>query len=179
MSLPSFSLAISNGLFLAFIAGIPLYAALKKVKVYESFVDGAKESFNLTVKIIPYLVGMIVAIGMFRASGGFDLLGKCLAPILSAIDMPPQVIPLAIMRPFSGSAANGILAELIHNYGGNSYIAKVAATMIGSTENTFYVIAIYFGVVAIRRTRYAIPAGLIADTVGILASVLVCHFVFK
>ncbi len=178
MSLQTISTNFANGLFLGIIAIIPMYAYCRKVKVYESFVEGAKDGFNITIKIIPYLVAMLVAIGMFRASGAFDVITSWLSPLLTKLGMPPQVLPLALIRPFSGSAANGLLAELIHTYGGNSYISKVAATMMGSTETTFYVIAVYFGAANIRRTRHAIPAGLIADAAGIIAAVIVCRLVF-
>ncbi|MFC3908170.1 spore maturation protein [Legionella dresdenensis] len=169
---------ISNGLLLVFVAGIPLYATVKKVNVFDSFVTGAKQGFETCVNIIPYLVAMIVAIGMLRASGFFELLGQLLAPAMQAIGMPSELLPLALMRPFSGSASNGIMAELIHNNGGDSMISKMAATMMGSTETTFYVIAVYFGAVGIKRTRHAIPAGLLADLTGVIASVVVCRYLF-
>lgn len=175
MSFSSIAHHISNGIFLSAVAGIPLYGYFKKVKVYESFVEGAKEGFHITIKILPFLVGMIVAISMFRAAGGFDILTVWLAPVLVWIGMPPEVLPLAVMRPFSGSASNGMLAELITTHGGDSFIAKVAATMMGSTETTFFVIAVYFGAASIKRTRHAVPVGLIADLVGILAAVWICH----
>ncbi len=178
MSIASVSTVISNGLFLSFVAGIPLYAACKKVPVYETFVDGAKDGFTLAVKIIPYLVGMVVAIGMFRAAGGFTLLAHWFAPLLRLLGVPEPVLPLALIRPFSGSASNSLLVGLIHQYGPNSFIAHVGATMMGSTETTFYVVAIYFAAANIRRTRHAIPAGLIADFVGVVASVWICRLVF-
>jgi spore maturation protein B len=168
----------SNLLFLSFVVGIPVYAAYKKINVFDSFVSGAKEGFQTIIRILPYLVAMLVAIGMLRASGFFDLMGTLLSPLLSRWGIPSDILPLALVRPFSGSAANGIMAELIHEYGGNSYIAHLAATIMGSTETTFYVIAVYFGCVAITRTRYAIPAGLLADAVGVIASIIVCHYMF-
>ncbi len=167
--------SLSNGIFLAVIAGIPMIAAYKSVRVYEVFVDGAKEGFELAIKIVPYLVAMLVAIGMFRASGGFDIIFGWLGPTLEKIGVPPAVLPLALIRPFSGSASNGILADIIKNFGPDAFVSHLAATMIGSTETTFYVIAVYFGVARIRRTRHAIPAGLIADFVGIVASIMVCR----
>ncbi len=173
-----FAVQLSNWMFLLFIAGIPLYAAYKKINVFDAFIVGAKQGFDVSVSIIPYLVAMMVAIGMLRASGFFNLLYQLLAPALSLIGMPPEVLPLALIRPFSGSASSGVMAELIHQYGGDSMIAKISATMMGSTETTFYVIAVYFGSVGIRRTRYAIPAGLLADLAGIIASVMVCRYVF-
>lgn len=169
----------SNYLFLAFVAGIPLYGAWRKIKVYEVFVEGAKDGFTIAIKIIPYLVAMLVAIGMLRAAGGIELLAKLLKPLLTKIGMPVEVLPLALARPFSGSASVGLMADLIHTHGGNSFIANLAATIMGSTETTFYVVAVYFGAVNIQRTRHAIPAGLVADLAGILASLWICQLVFK
>lgn len=169
---------LSNGILLFFIAGIPLYAMIKKVDVFDAFIIGAKQGFDTIVNIIPYLIAMMVAIGMLRASGFFELLGKSLGPVLIWIGMPPELLPLALIRPFSGSASTGIMAELIHQHGGNSFIAKAAATLMGSTETTFYVIAVYFGAVGIRRTRHAIPAGLLADLAGVIATVVVCRYLF-
>ncbi|AMP88705.1 spore maturation protein [Legionella pneumophila] len=169
---------LSNWMFLTFIVGIPLYAAIKKVNVFDAFIVGAKQGFDVSVKLIPYLVAMMVAIGMLRASGFFSLMSQILSPALAMIGMPSELLPLALIRPFSGSASTGVMAELIHKYGGDSFIAKTAATMMGSTETTFYVIAVYFGSVGIRRTRHAIPAGLLADLAGIIASVLICRYLF-
>lgn len=170
---------LSNWMFLTFIVGIPLYAAIKKINVFDAFIVGAKQGFDTSVSIIPYLIAMMVAIGMLRASGFFGLMDHWLAPVMAMIGMPPEVLPLALIRPFSGSASTGVMAELIHQYGGDSLIAKTAATMMGSTETTFYVIAVYFGAVGIRRTRHAIPAGLLADLAGILASVFICRYLFS
>lgn len=170
---------ISNFLFLTFVVGIPLYGAIKKVKVFDTFISGAKEGFDLIIGLIPYLIALMVGIGMLRASGFFEILNKILAPALSAIGMPSELLPLALIRPFSGGAANGVMVDLIQQHGGNSFIAKTAATMMGSTETTFYVIAIYFGSIGIRNTRHAIPAGLLADLAGIIASVCVCNYLFR
>ena len=169
---------LSNGLFLAFVVGIPIYGSYKKINVFDAFVEGAKQGFETTLGIFPFLIAMLIALGMLRASGFFELLSNVLSPCLSYIGMPSELLPLALIRPFSGGAATGIMAELIHEYGGNSFIAKTAATMMGSTETTFYVIAIYFGVVNIKKTRYAVLVGLLADLTGIIASVLVCHYLF-
>lgn len=169
---------LSNWILLAFIAGIPLYGMIKKIDVFDAFIVGAKQGFDTSVSIIPYLIGMMVAIGMLRASGFFELLAGWLGPVLASIGMPPELLPLALIRPFSGSASTGVMAELIHEHGGNSFIAKAAATLVGSTETTFYVIAVYFGAVGIRRTRHAIPAGLLADLAGIIATVVVCRYLF-
>jgi len=169
---------ISNWIFLMFVVGIPLYGAAKKINVFDSFIVGAKQGFDTSINIIPYLIAMLVGIGMLRASGFFELLGSVLAPAMVKIGMPAEILPLALIRPFSGSAATGVMAELIHTHGGNSYISAVAATMMGSTETTFYVIAVYFGAVNIKTTRHAIPAGLIADIVGVIAAVIVCRYLF-
>jgi len=170
--------SFSNWLFLAFVVGIPLYGAIKKLDTFDAFIVGAKQGFEISVSLIPYLIAMLVAIGMLRASGFFELLNHFLAPVLARLGMPAELLPLALIRPFSGSASTGVMAELIHTYGGDSLIAKMAATMMGSTETTFYVIAIYFGSVSIRRTRHAIPAGLLADTAGVIASVCICRYLF-
>ncbi len=169
---------LSNWVLLAFVVGVPLYGAIKKIDVFDAFIVGAKQGFDTSVSIIPYLIAMMVAIGMLRASGFFELLSTLLAPLLTAIGMPAELLPLALIRPFSGSAATGMMADLIHEHGGNSLIAKTAATLMGSTETTFYVIAVYFGAVNIRRTRHAIPAGLLADLSGIIASVCICRYLF-
>lgn len=169
---------ISNGIFLSFVAGIPLYAAIKKINVFDTFVNGAKQGFETSITIMPNLIAMMVAIGMLRASGFFELLNDVLASVLASTGMPAELLPLALIRPFSGSASTGIMAELIHEHGGNSFISKAAATMMGSTETTFYVVAVYFGAVGIKRTRQAIPAGLLADLAGVIASVAVCRYLF-
>ena len=169
----------SNWLFLLFVAGIPLFGFLRKVNVFESFVIGAKEGFEIVIRIIPYLVGIVVGVGMFRAAGGFTLIGHWLSPLFHALGFPPELLPFALVRPFSGTAAKGILAEIAQTFGGNSFLAHAAATMMGSTETTFYVIAVYFGAASIRRTRYAIGAGLLADLVGVIMAVVVTHWFFK
>lgn len=174
-----FANQLSNWMLLVFVVGIPLYAAaVKKINVFDAFIVGAKQGFDTVLNILPFLIAMMVAIGMLRASGFFGLMGQLLAPLMTLIGMPPEVLPLALIRPFSGSASIGIMAELIHQYGGNSLIAKTAATMMGSTETTFYVIAVYFGSIGISRTRHAIPAGLLADLAGIVASVMICRYLF-
>lgn len=169
---------VMNWIMLTFVVGIPLYASFKKVDVFDSFITGAKQGFELSITLIPYLVAMLVAIGMLRASGFFDLVYTALSPLLSKIGIPPEIIPLALVRPFSGGASMGVTAEIIHANGGDALVSKIAATMMGSTETTFYVVAVYFGAVSIRRTRHAIPAGLLADLAGIIASVYVCRYFF-
>jgi spore maturation protein B len=157
---------------------ITAYGYFKKVKVYEAFTEGAKEGFNTAVRIIPFLVAMLVAIGVFRASGAMDLFTRALSSITSLIGMPSETLPMALMRPLSGGGATGILGDIINTYGPDSYIGRVASTMMGSTETTFYVLAVYFGSVAIKNTRHALPAGLVADAVGLISAVLITRLVF-
>ena len=162
----------------ALIVGFPLYGLIKGVKVYEEFVEGAKEGFEVAVTIIPYLVAILFAIGMFRASGAMDFLIDALDPVLGLIGIPAEILPMAIIRPLTGSGSAGIVADMINQYGEDSLLVKMAATMFGSTETTFYVIAVYFGAVNVRKTRHAVPAGLFADLVGVLASVYVVYLLF-
>ncbi|PWU07827.1 MAG: nucleoside recognition protein [Verrucomicrobia bacterium] len=156
----------------------PLYAALKRIPVYEEFIEGAKEGFHTGIRIIPYLVAILVAIGMFRAAGGIELLSHWLRPIFQPLHFPPDLLPLALIRPLSGSGANGIFAELVQSHNPDSLVARIGGTFVGSSETTFYVLAVYFGAVSIRRTRQAVPAGLIADLTGLIVSVIICNFVF-
>lgn len=150
------------------------YGAIKKVKVYEQFVEGAKEGFNIAVRIIPYLVAMLVAISIFRSGGAMD---KWLIPVLSnftdLIGMPAEALPMALMRPLSGSGSLGIMAEIMSIHGPDSFIGILVSTFYGSTETTFYVLAVYFGAVNVKNTRYALPVGLIADVVGILSALFI------
>ncbi len=156
----------------------PLYAALRRVKVYEEFVEGAKEGFKTSVMIIPYLVAILVAIGMFREAGGIKLLSDLLKPALDAVGFPTELLPMSLVRPLSGSGSLGLFSDIVKEFGPDSLLARTAGTIFGSTETTFYVIAVYFGAVGVKRTRHAIPAGLIADTVGIIASVIICRMMF-
>ena len=166
-------------LAIPFLVGFfPLYAALCRVKVYEEFVEGAKEGFQVAIKIIPYLVAIISAVAMFRAAGGIALITTAIGPALAAISFPSELLPLALMRPLSGSGATGIFAELVKSQGPDSLISQMGATIMGGTETTFYVLAVYFGSVGIRRTRHAVPAGLCADLAGIAAAVVICNLVF-
>jgi spore maturation protein B len=160
------------------LAFFPLYAALKRVKVYEQFVEGAKEGFQVAVTIIPYLVAILVAVGLFRGAGGIALITDWMRPALNAVGFPADLLPMCLMRPLSGSGTLGMFTELVKEFGPDSLIARTGATIFGSTETTFYVIAVYFGAVSVRRTRHAVPAGLIADAVGIIASVIICKMMF-
>lgn len=151
---------------------------VKKVRVYEVFVEGAKEGFNVAVRIIPYLVAMLVAIGIFRASGAMELLTAVLSPLTNLIGMPAETLPMALMRPLSGSGSLGIMTELMKVHGPDSFIGILASTMYGSSETTFYVLAVYFGSVNIKNTRHAVPAGIIADVAGMLAAVGIVRLLF-
>ncbi|WKZ70789.1 MAG: nucleoside recognition domain-containing protein [Melioribacteraceae bacterium] len=154
------------------------YGIFKKVKIYESFVEGAKEGFQIAVRIIPYLVAMLVAIGIFRAGGAMEYLIALVTPATDLIGMPAEALPMAFMRPLSGSGALGIMAEIISVHGADSFIGVLVSTIMGSTETTFYVIAVYFGAVNISRTRYALTAGLLADLAGILGALFIVKFLF-
>ena len=157
---------------------ILILAWRNKVKVYEAFIDGAKEGFSVAIKIIPYLVAILVAIGMFRASGAMDIFVALFSPITNLIGMPAETLPVALMRPLSGSGALGLVTELMKQHGPDSFIGRVASTMWGSTETTFYVVAVYFGSVGVRRVRHSIAAGLVGDAVGLIMAVIICRLVF-
>jgi len=167
------------------VAAIPLiilsfviFAFIKKIKVYESFVEGAKEGFNVALKIIPYLVAMLCAIAIFRSGGGMDFLAYILTPVTNLIGMPAEAVPMAFLRPLSGSGSLGLMSEIMAANGPDSFLGVLVSTMFGSTETTFYVIALYFGSVNIRRTRHALAAGLIADAAGMLAALFIVKLLF-
>ena len=160
------------------IVGIPLYGLARRVPVYESFVEGGKEGFTLAVRIIPYLVAILFAVGMFRASGAMEALAAALGPVLGLIGFPPELLPMAIVRPLTGSGSAALVADLAQTYGVGDLRTRMGATMFGSTETTFYVIAVYFGAVGIKRTRHAVPAGLIADVSAMILAVWICRLLF-
>lgn len=155
----------------------PLYGALRGVAVYEEFIEGAKEGIQVALRIFPYLVAILVAVGIFRAAGGIDLMTLMMAPVLDLIGLPAQVLPLVLVRPLSGSAATGLFAEIVKACGPDSYAAQLAGTILGGTETTLYVLAVYFGSVAIRRGRHALAAGLLADAAGVAASLVICRLI--
>lgn len=155
----------------------PIYAAARGLKIYDEFVEGAKEAFNVILRIIPFLVTMLVAIGMFKGAGGIELLSRGLQPILTPLHFPTELVPLALMRPLSGSATLALLTDAVHQFGADNILSLMAATIYGSTETTFYVATVYFGSVGIKRTRHAILAGLLADLTGVIASVIICRAV--
>ena len=157
---------------------IPLVGIIRGVKVYDVFIEGAKEGFDVAVKIIPFLVGILVAIGMFRGSGAMDLLMAALRPIVVRTGFPAELVPLTILRSLTGSGSLAFTTDLIKTHGPDSLIARMAATLYGSSETTFYVLAVYFGAVGIRRTRHAVPAALVGDIVAAIVSVVVCAWMF-
>ena len=156
------------------------FGVARKVRIYEAFVEGAKDGFNVAIRIIPYLVAILVAVGMFRSSGALEAMITVIGPITSLFGMPPEALPMALLRPLSGSGAYGILASIIQdpNIGPDSYAGYLVSTLQGSTETTFYVLAVYFGAVQIRRIRFALVAALSADFAGIAAAVIICSVLY-
>lgn len=160
------------------LVAIPLIGLFRKVKVFDVFVEGAKEGFEVAIRIIPFLVGILVAIGMFRGSGAMDLLNASLRPFAAATGFPGELVPLAILRSLTGSGSLAFTTDLIKVHGPDSLLARMAATMYGSSETTFYVLAVYFGAVGVRRTRHAVPAALVGDIVAAVAAVAICVWMF-
>ncbi len=161
------------------ILGMLTVGFVRGVKVYEVFVKGAKEGFDLAVMIIPYLVAILTAVGMLRASGGLDRMVALVAPITELFGVPGEVLPLAILRPLSGSGAFGVTTEILQAHGPDSLIGNIASTMNGSTETTFYVLAVYFGSIGVHKIRHAVPAGLAADFAGVVASCWAVHWLLS
>jgi len=175
-----FGRSISPWIIPGLMLGFLLFGVVRRVRVYEVFVDGAKEGFQVAVTIIPYLVAILVAVGMFRASGAMEVLVRLIGGVTSSIGMPAEALPMALLRPLSGSGAYGILASIINNpqIGPDSYTGYLVSTLQGSTETTFYVLAVYFGAVQVRRIRHALPAALTADVAGIAAAVAICSALY-
>ncbi|MDB4894833.1 MAG: spore maturation protein [Firmicutes bacterium] len=162
----------------AMLALIPLWGAIRKVKVYDTFIEGAEDGLQVAVQIIPFMVGMMVALAIFRASGAMDLLARMIDPITSRLGFPTQILPLMIIRPLSGAGALAVTADLLKSQHPDSYIGRLASIMQGSTDTTFYVLTVYFGSVGIRKTRYAAGVGLLADVAGFLAALYACNWFF-
>ena len=160
------------------ICGVSLYGAARRVDVYEALVRGAGEGLETLLRIVPALVGLLTAVYMLRASGALDLAAQALGPLLERVGLPAELLPLMLVRPVSGSAALGVGAELIAAHGPDSYLGRTAAVMLGSTETTFYTIAVYFGAVGITKTRYAVPAALCADLTGFLVAAWAVRLLF-
>lgn len=154
---------------------IPLYAYCRGVRVYEVFLDGAREGFTTAVRLIPVLVGMLAVIGVFRASGALDALSQILAPLLAPIGIPSEILPLALIRPLSAGGALGYAGSIINSHGPDSYLGYLAAVVQGSMETTFYVITVYYGAVGVSKVRHSIWAGLSGDLAGFIAALLIAR----
>jgi spore maturation protein SpmB len=155
------------------IAGLVLFGWARGVKVYESVVEGAKDGFQVALRIIPFLVAILVAVGMFRDSGCLELFVRAVSPLTRRIGLPAEAVPMVVLRPLSGSGAYGVMSGILTGHGPDSYLGYLASTMQGSTDTTFYVLAVYFGAVGIKKTRHAVPAGLLADAAGMAAAVFI------
>ena len=158
---------------------IIVFGHFKRVPLFDTFIAGAKEGFQSSISILPSLVGLIMAVTMLSASGALELFTNWIAPVADFLGFPAHVLPLALLRPISGSGSTAVLTEIFQNYGADGFIGRVASVMMGSTETTFYAIAVYFGSVGIKKTRHAIPAALMADTTGYIMSVLAVNLFFR
>lgn len=170
--------AISLWALPVIIVAILTTGMVKKVPIYEVFTEGAKDGFKVAVNIIPYLVAIIVAISMLRASGTIEMLANALSAILTRFNVPADVLPVIFVRPLSGSAALGLFSDIATNSGPTAYATKLAAVMVGSSETTFYVLAVYFGSVGITKFRYALSVGILADIIAAIMSIIVCSWFF-
>lgn len=172
---------VANIFLFLIIIGFILAAMRRRVNVYDAFVEGAKEGFQTAVRIIPYLVAILVAIGVFRASGAMDMLLNGIASLVAAIGLDTEFVgalPTALMKPLSGSGARGLMVDAMQTYGPDSFVGRLACLFQGSTDTTFYILAVYFGSVGIRQTRHAVPCGLLADAAGIVAALFICYLFF-
>ncbi|MBS4760502.1 MAG: spore maturation protein [Clostridium sp.] len=154
------------------------FGIIKKIPVYETFIEGSKDGLKVAVDIIPYLIAIIVAVSMFRASGAIELAQQALGGILETLKIPVDVLPVMVVRSLSGSAVLGIFSDIANQFGPDSYITKLTAIMVGSSETTFYVLAVYFGAVGIKKFRHALLAGILADIIGIIAAIVVARWLF-
>lgn len=161
-----------------FLLGVPLYAAVKGIEVWNCFTKGAKGAYQVAVDLIPFLVGMLVAIEVFRASGALDFIVTLLAPLCRLCGIPQEILPLALLRPLSGSGSLALVSDLIRHHGVDSLVGRLAAVLQGSTETTFYVLAVYLGAVKVRNSRHLVPAALLADLAGLFAATFLCRLVF-
>ena len=175
------STLVANVTLFGIISAFILMAALRRANVYEAFIEGAKEGFNVAIRIIPYLVAILVAIGVFRASGALDALVEGIGRLFAALGLRTDFIPAlptAIMKPLSGSGARGMMVDAMNTYGADSFVGRLASVFQGATDTTFYILALYFGSVGIRRTRHAVACGLIADAAGIIAAIFIAYIFF-
>lgn len=169
---------ISTWLIPGFILLILIISTLKKLPTYELFVEGGKEGVQMAFSLLPFLVGMLVSIAILRASGAMDAFFNLISPFLVHIGVPPEILPLAFVRPISGTLALGMTSEIIQNFGPDSFMGRLASTMQGSTDTTLYILTVYFGAVGIKRMRYALKVGLLADLIGIIISIVIVNIVF-
>lgn len=169
---------ISNLIIPIMVLIIIIYGIRKKVNVYDVFVDGSKEVFDVVYKMFPGILGMFFGINLILGSNFFSIIGNFFRPVLDLINVPPEILPLALMRPISGSSSLAILNNIFGTYGPDSFIGRLASVMQGSADTTFYVVTLYFGCVGIKKIRYALWAGLIADLIGIFISIMVVSFFF-
>lgn len=163
----------------AMLALIPMWGVIRRVQVYDTFIEGAEEGLQVAVTIIPFLVGMMVALAVFRESGAMELLARLVNPVTSRIGFPAEVLPLMIVRPLSGAGALAVTADIMKAQHPDSYVGRLASIMQGSTDTTFYVLTVYFGAVGIRKSRYAAGVGLMSDAVGFLAALYACNWFFR
>src|SRR5437667_2498709 len=170
--------AISLWAIPVLLVGIPLIGFARNIKVYDVFIEGAKDGFQVAVRIIPFLVGILVAIGMFRASGAMDMLTNALRPLMSRTIFPPELFPLVVLRTLSGSGSLALTTDLIKRFGPDSLLGRTAATLYGSSETLFYVLAVYFGAIGVKRKRHMLPSALAGDVVAAIVAVAVCTWMF-
>ena len=172
---------IANVILFTLIISFILLGIRKKIHIYDTFIEGAKEGFNIAVRIIPFLVAILVAIGVFRVSGAMNYLTDSIGWLVSLTGLNTDFVPAlptAFMKPLSGSGARGVMLETMNNYGVDSFVGRLSSTMQGATDTTFYIIAVYFGSVAVKKTRYAVTAGLLADLAGIIAAIFIAYLFF-
>jgi spore maturation protein B len=170
---------ISEWMLPAIIVLIPLYAIMRKVPIYESFVEGAKEGFPTAIQIIPHLVGMMVAVAIFRDTGAMKFYIKGLMPFVSWMNIPSEVLPIGLLRPISGTGSLAFVESIFRNFGPDSFLGKLASTIQASTDTTLYVITVYFGAVGVKNTLYSLKVGLLADLAGFIAAWLICSWMFS
>lgn len=169
---------ISNLIIPIMVLSVVIYGIYKKINIYDVFIDGAKESFEMIFTIFPYLLGMMLAINLFLHSNFLEIISNFISPVLDLIGIPFDIVPMAIMRPISGSSSLAILNNIYTDFGPDSFIGRLASTIQGSTDTTFYVLTLYFGSIGIKKIRYSLIAGLFADLIGIIASIIIVKLAF-
>ncbi|KGX92208.1 spore maturation protein [Pontibacillus halophilus JSM 076056 = DSM 19796] len=174
----TFVTTVSTWIIPLLILTVLLYGTWKRVPTYETFVEGGKEGVKMAISLLPFLLGMMVSIAIFRASGAMEAFVSMLSPVLAFVGIPSDIVPLALVRPISGTAALGMTTELIQTFGPDSFIGRLASTMQGSTDTTLYVLTVYFGAVGIKKMGDALKVGLIADFIGIIASIIIVTIIF-